>query len=262
MPRTPRQRSETGYYHVTLRGNGKQNLFETDKDRTAFMDAVRSSFICRDISLIAWCLMDNHVHLVIDDPHDHMSMALHRVTSSYATYFNHVFGHTGHVFEGRYGSVPIRDDEQLLAAVRYVHDNPLKGMGISPDLYPWCSYPEYASGTSTYADIDNLLDLLGGTQGFIAFSARGDMGAYRPAFRRYADDDERERLAHDIFERFGCAAANVKELPKVTRDQVLKALCDGGMSVKHVQRLTGIGEWAIRNAAGRIKPRSSERDPR
>lgn len=140
--------------------------------------------------------MNNHVHLVIDDPHDHMSMALHRVTSSYATYFNHVFGHTGHVFEGRYGSVPIRDDKQLLAAVRYVHDNPLKGMGISPDLYPWCSYPEYASGTSTYADIDNLLDLL------------------------------------------------------------------GGMSVKHVQRLTGIGEWAIRKAAGRIKPRSSERDPR
>lgn len=262
MPRTPRQRSETGYYHVTLRGNGKQLLFETGKDRAAFMEAARSSFMHSGISLIAWCLMGNHVHLIIDDPHGRMSEAIHHISSSYASYFNRTFGHTGHVFEGRFGSVAIRDDGQLLAAVRYVHDNPLKGMGISPDRYPWSSYSEYASGASTYTDIDGVLGMLGGTQGFIAFSERGDMEAYRPAFRRYADADERERLAHDIFERFGCAAANVKELPKVTRDQVLKALCDGGMSVKHVQRLTGIGEWAIRKAAGRVKPRSSDRTPR
>lgn len=137
MPRTPRQRSETGYYHVTLRGNGKQLLFETGKDRAAFMEAARSSFMHSGISLIAWCLMGNHVHLIIDDPHGRMSEAIHRISSSYASYFNRTFGHTGHVFEGRFGSVAIRDDGQLLAAVRYVHDNPLKGMGISPDRYPW-----------------------------------------------------------------------------------------------------------------------------
>lgn len=129
MPRTSRKRSETGFYHVILRGNGKQNLFETDKDRAAFMEAARSSFSRDSVTLIAWCLMDNHVHLIIDDPLDRISTAIQRVASTYAMYFNHTFGHSGHVFEGRYGSVPIIDDEQLLAAVKYVHNNPLKGMG-------------------------------------------------------------------------------------------------------------------------------------
>ncbi len=147
--RTSRKRSETGFYHVILRGNGKQNLFETDKDRAAFMEAARSSFSRDSVTLIAWCLMDNHVHLIIDDPLDRISTAIQRVTSTYARYFNHSFGHSGHVFEGRYGSVPIIDDEQLLAAVKYVHNNPLKGMGITPDRYPWCSYSEYVSGVST-----------------------------------------------------------------------------------------------------------------
>lgn len=255
MPRAPRQRSDTGYYHITLRGNGKQNLFEHDEDRAAFMDAARSSFTRSEISLVAWCLMDNHVHLIIDDPLDHLSEALHRVASTYARYFNRTFGHTGHVFEGRYGSVPILDDKQLLAAVKYVHNNPLKGMGITPDRYPWCSYSEYASGVSRFADIDTLLELLGGTQAFVAFSINDDASVYRPACKKYADEDERAALAHQVFESFGCTATGVKELPKKTRNQVLKALCECGLTVKHVQRLTGIGEWTIRNAAGRIKKR-------
>ena len=255
MPRTPRQRSETGFYHVTLRGNGKQLLFETGKDRAAFIKAARSSFMRSGISLIAWCLMGNHVHLIIDDPHGRTNGAIHRISSSYASYFNHTFGHTGHVFEGRFGNVAIRDDGQLRAAVRYVHDNPLKGMGISPDRYPWSSYPEYASGTSTYADIDNLLDLLGGTQGFRTFSERPRAEVYRPAFRAYVDADERDQVARDVLESFGCTAADVKGLPSGTRDRVLKALCDGGLTVRYIQRMAGIGEWAVRKAAGRIKKR-------
>lgn len=255
MPRTRRERSESGYYHVTLRGNGKQLLFETSKDRTVFMEAVRSSFMRSGISLIAWCLMGNHVHLIIDDPHDHMGEALHRVASSYASYFNRTFGHTGHVFEGRYGSVPIRDDEQLLAAVRYVHDNPLKGMGIPPDRYPWSSYTEYASGVSHYAQTDVLLALLGGVQSFIALSKHRGGAIYRPAFRKFADEDERDLAARHVFETYGCTAASVKELPRGMRDEVLKALCDHGLPIRFVQRLTGIGEWTIRKAAGRIKRR-------
>ena len=110
-----------------------------------------------------------------------------------------------------------------------------------PDRYPWCSYSEYASGASTYADIDSLLDMLGGVQGFTAFSLQEDPEPYRPAFRKYADADEREQVAHSVFDAFGCTATSVKELPKETRDRVLSALCDGGISIAHIQRLTGIG---------------------
>lgn len=139
--------------------------------------------------------------------------------------------------------------------MKYVHNNPLKGMGITPDRYPWCSYSEYASGVSRFADIDTLLELLGGTQAFVMFSINDNVTGYRPAFKKYADEDERATLAQQVFESFGCTATGVKELPKKTRNQVLKALCECGLTVKHVQRLTGIGEWTIRNAAGRVKKR-------
>ena len=92
-------------------------------------------------------------------------------------------------------------------------------------------------------------------QAFVAFSINDDATGYRPAFKKFSDEDERGLLAHQVFECFGCAAADVKELPKKTRNQVLKALCECVLTVKHVQRLTGIGEWTIRNAARRIKKR-------
>lgn len=87
------------------------------------------------------------------------------------------------------------------------------------------------------------------------FSINDNVTGYRPAFKKYADEDERATLAQQVFESFGCTATGVKELPKKTRNQVLKALCECGLTVKHVQRLTGIGEWTIRNAAGRVKKR-------
>ena len=84
MPRTSRKRSETGFYHVILRGNGKQNLFETDKDRAAFMEAARSSFSRDSVTLIAWCLMDNHIHLLLRANSADLSKSMQRIGVSYA----------------------------------------------------------------------------------------------------------------------------------------------------------------------------------
>ena len=221
------------------------------------MEAARSSFMRSDISLIAWCLMGNHVHLIIDDPHGRMSEAIHRISSSYASYFNRTFGHTGHVFEGRFGSVAIRDDGQLLAAVRYVHDNPLKGMGISPDRYPWSSYPEYASGASTYTDIDGVLGMLGGTQGFRTFlGATADGGI--PS--RLSSICRRRRTRSGGARRPRIIRVHSRRREGTSErwrgDRVLKALCDGGLTVRYIQRMTGIGEWAVR--AGRRPEASAE----
>ena len=195
------------------------------------------------------------MHLIIDDPLDRISTAIQRVTSTYAMYFNHTFGHSGHVFEGRYGSVPIIDDEQLLAAVKYVHNNPLKGMGITPDRYPWCSYSEYASGRIKIRRYRHASRATWWDPGVCDVLHQRQRHRISTRLQKYADEDERATLAQQVFESFGCTATGVKELPKKTRNQVLKALCECGLTVKHVQRLTGIGEWTIRNAAGRINKR-------
>ena len=67
MPRTSRIRPESGFYHVIFRGNGKQLLFESDEDRACFLSLLKEKVLGQGISLIAWCLMSNHIHLLLDD---------------------------------------------------------------------------------------------------------------------------------------------------------------------------------------------------
>ena len=106
MSRKPRQKSQIGLYHITMRGNGKQLLFEDDEDRRRILSLIRTSTARFNIKLIAWCLMGNHVHLVVSDPDDNVSEAMHLVMSCYATWYNRRHGHVGHVF--RIGSRALR----------------------------------------------------------------------------------------------------------------------------------------------------------
>lgn len=76
MPRKPRSKSPTGYFHVTLRGNGGQLLFDDAEDRIAMLQILDAILPKHNIELIAWCLMGNHIHLLIDDPDDRKSDAM------------------------------------------------------------------------------------------------------------------------------------------------------------------------------------------
>ena len=108
MSRKPRQKSQIGLYHITMRGNGKQLLFEDDADRGRLLSLVRSSLSRFNVKLIAWCLMGNHVHLVASDPDDNVSESMHLVMSCYATWYNRRHGHVGHVFRIDFRALPFR----------------------------------------------------------------------------------------------------------------------------------------------------------
>ena len=87
MPRCARAVSLTGYYHVFDRGNSKQIIFEDDSDRYRFLSDISDRFARHDVAVLAWCLMDNHIHLLLDDEHVHLSDCMHSVTTAYAMYF-------------------------------------------------------------------------------------------------------------------------------------------------------------------------------
>ena len=177
MPRTSRTRSESGLYHVILRGNGKQLLFESDEDRARFLTLLRVKTRAGGISVIAWCLMSNHIHLLLDDPQGNLSHAMHALATAYARHFNDASSHVGVVFQGRFTSVPIADERQLLRAVRYIHDNPEKA-GIAPAReYRWSSYGEYLSGAHLISD-ELVLGLIGGREHFEEFSRSDRYSGY------------------------------------------------------------------------------------
>lgn len=145
MTRVARALSELGHYHVMLKGCAGQLIFEDDDDRLYFLNLLNRRFTSAHIRLLAWCLMDNHVHLLFDDLNNQMSVAMHAIDTAYAKHFNQKTGRRGPVFQERFKSVIISDDKQLLRCVRYIHDNPAKAGISSAPLYRWSSFHEYFS---------------------------------------------------------------------------------------------------------------------
>lgn len=123
MPRKPRSKSPTGYFHVTLRGNGGQLLFDDAEDRIALLQILDAILPKHNIELIAWCLMGNHIHLLIDDPDDRKSDAMHAIAVSYAGRYNARTGHIGHVFQERFWDSPIKSEDYLLEAILFTRGN-------------------------------------------------------------------------------------------------------------------------------------------
>ena len=144
MPRMSRSISESGIYHIMLRGINKQAIFETDEERTRFLETViKYKEIC-GFDLYAYCIMSNHVHLLVKETEEPISNIIKRIGGSYAFWYNKKYERCGHLFQERYKSEPVEDDEYFLTVLRYIHQNPTKaGMVKDISAYKWSSYNEY-----------------------------------------------------------------------------------------------------------------------
>ena len=143
MARKARRKSISGYSHLIMRGNNKQILFEKPEDYRFFIS--RMARYCQEagIRIIAYCLMDNHVHILVHDPENAVSEMMKKLGVSYSKYYNEKYERIGHLFQGRFLSEPVENDEYLLTAYRYILNNPRKA-GICPaEKYRWSSYKGY-----------------------------------------------------------------------------------------------------------------------
>ena len=244
MPRSPRRLSKSGYYHVTARGSGRQAIFEDDDDRRAVLDTLDRQFEKHGVVLLAWCLMENHVHLLIDDASGNLSKAMHDLITCHAQRLNRRTGHVGHVFQDRFGSEAIEDDAYLLEAVRYIHDNPERAGICLRDEYPWSSYWEYL-GQAGHASTELVLGMLGGTERFVEFS-EGRGSPFKHMRRKRVPDERAHGVACQVLD--GEDPGSIKALPKDERDKRLRTLRAAGLSVRQVERLTGVGRWSITRA--------------
>lgn len=248
MPRVTRRISESGFYHVVLRGNGKQILFEDDADRRHFLHLLHEKTDADGIAVIAWCLMSNHVHLLLEDANGTLSHMMHALATAYARRFNEKTGHVGAVFQGRFFSVPITCNRQLLQAVRYLHENPAKA-GVSPAAeYPWSSYREYVQGRGI-ANTNLVLNMVGGTDGFLRMSEDARYGSYYFKTTKLVPDDEAAEVARLLLG--GADPATLKACSRLYRDEALRTLRRAGMTVRQLERLTGIGHGTISRATSR-----------
>lgn len=242
MTRTARVISESSVYHVIIKGDGGMDIFHDDRDRFTFLATLDGLLSESEVSLIAWCLMSNHVHLLIEDPKQEMGRFMQRLCTSYAKRFNTIAGRTGAVFQDRYFSVPIRTDEQLIRCVLYIHDNPLKGMGIHPKHYFWCSYREYVGAPNRIAP-DLVLSLFGGIDGFETATDDMRLKTYYVKNGSKVSDDELDCAVRSVLGDID--PATIKSKPRAERARLIKALKAAGLTFKQIQRKTGMGEKTI-----------------
>ncbi len=141
------------------RGNDKRVIYRDDLDRRMYLRVLRSTVEDRHWRLLAYCLMDNHVHLLIETPRANLGDGMRWMHGTYAGGFNKRHGRSGHLFQGRFGSVRIKTDEQLWAVAVYIAMNPVKaGLCRRPEDWTWSSYSTaVAGGAPRWLDIQRLL---------------------------------------------------------------------------------------------------------
>lgn len=144
MARSQRIKAKSGFYHIMLRGNEKKNIFLDDQDRERFIETIKKMKIGERFCLYAFCLMDNHVHLMLSERTEELAKVMKRITVSYVYYFNKKYKRVGHLFQDRYRSEVIEEDNYVMSLVRYIHRNPVKaGIVELPEYYKWSSYNGY-----------------------------------------------------------------------------------------------------------------------
>jgi putative transposase len=174
MARPLRIQFENAYYHVTCRGNARQEIFSNDADRSVFLDLLGRSSDIYQTEILAYVLMHNHFHLVLKTPLGNLQEFMRHFNISYTSYYNWEHDRTGHLYQGRYKSFLVDADNYLREVSRYIHLNPIRvklksGMGLEEkgkDLrgYRWSSYVGYiqGGGRRVFLQVKEALAYFGG----------------------------------------------------------------------------------------------------
>lgn len=134
--------------HITARGNHRNDIFKDDEDFQYYLTLLEEAlhyFEYYGYEIICYCLMDNHVHILLKTKDKPPGQFIGRVNAIYAKYFNKKYNYIGHLFQDRYHPEFIDSDEQMLEVSRYIHLNPVKAnMVEKPEEYKWSSYSMFS----------------------------------------------------------------------------------------------------------------------
>lgn len=244
MPRTRRIQSETDLYHIMSRGVGRSIIYEDDDDRGKFMTLLSSLLKNCQVRLHAWCLMDNHYHLLAEGKLSSISEMMRKLNAAYALYFNERHDRVGHLFQGRFRSEPIESEDYYLTVLRYIHQNPVKASITPTCSYPWSSFDHYVDAPRL---VDNRMALeLLGPEGFAQFhecldvtSTCIDVGSGR----RVISNEDMYAVARAVLP--DVKVEEIAGLERGLRDAALRTLKCAHLSTRQIERMTGISRSIV-----------------
>ena len=242
MSRQKRDRSSTGVYHIMLRGINRGDIFLEDDDKDVFLNILLQKKSKGEYTLHAYCLMDNHLHLLIQEKEDDIARIMKRIGITYVSYFNKKYQRIGPLFQDRYKSEKVENDGYLLTAMRYIHNNPVAaGLVKNQGAYKWSSYNEYLNKRKSFIVADTALilgmfgsDVKSAQEGFLEFMKQKDDGRY---LDDYNETDELEQ-GNRVWQKLS--------LEKIECERSLRELRERtGLSIRKLSIITGINKDKI-----------------
>jgi putative transposase len=186
MPRSARWVVPGAAHHVTQRGTNRQIVFYSRRDRRVYLHQLTRNASAEGVRILAYCLMDNHIHLIVVPPApDSLAVVLRRTHGRYAQYFNARKGRSGHLWQNRFYSCPM-DEHHLWAALRYVERNPVRA-GLTPaaGAWAWSSAAAHLGEAAPLAGLDLAFwRESGGAERWSELLAEPDEEAWLQRFRR------------------------------------------------------------------------------
>lgn len=246
MSRNAREKSETGIYHIMMRGIDKRDIFIEEDDYVKFLYYIEKAKVKSDISLLSYCIMSNHVHLLIKEGKEQIGDTIRRISVGYAQYHNRKHGRTGHLFQNRYHSEPVNDDNYLLIVLRYIHQNPIKaGMVKGICDYKWSSYCDFLKLQSTIVDRDIPMQFFANKESFIEFHNQYNIDQcldYEEK-TRYTDDELRKNIITIV------EIEKLRFMENKDRDSIIERIKkETGASIRQLERVLDIGRNIIQKA--------------
>ena len=246
MPRQARKKSSTGIYHIMLRGVNQQQIFEDQEDCDKFLQVIKDCKAISEFKLFAYCLMGNHIHILLQETKEPIELLMKRIATRFVYWYNIKYRRAGHLFQDRFKSEPVENDDYFLTVLRYIHQNPVKaGICKNVSVYENSSYNEYFK-KSNLIDSDFVFEII----------AKEDFASFNneKVFDSCLDIEEKPKIkvtdeqAKKIIEKIS-KCKNVAEFQALdirTRDKCLKRLRESGLSIRQISRLTGISFNIVR----------------
>lgn len=245
MPRLPRQKSESGIYHIMLLGINQQTIFEDNEDYYKFIETLVNYKAVSGYKVFAYCLMSNHIHILLKVEKEDLDLIIKRIAGSYVYWYNWKYYRKGHLFQDRFKSEPIEDDLYFMTVLRYIHQNPVKaGIVKKIDSYNFSSYNDYVNEESEIIDFDFALSMMDKDK-FIVFNneKNDDVCLDIDSKKLRLNDADAKKIIKTIS---NCdSVTDFQELSQEQRGKLIKKLKENGLSIRQISRLTGISKGIV-----------------
>ena len=246
MSRKARRMSSTGYMHIITRGISRQLLFEEEKDYQHYLAALEKYCLETGVRVCAYCLMENHVHLLVHGEAEQIILLMKKLGVNYSGWFNWKYERVGHLFQDRFKSEPVEDERYLFTVFRYILRNPEKAGICKASEYRWSSYrlfenpPEFMELTPFRSRWENIEHY----ESFISLGSEDECLEFnRP---RHNDQWAQGVMKKELGIQSG---TELQKRDKLERDAALIKLRTKGLSIRQIERLTGINRNIVQRVS-------------